>query len=100
MKNKSIAYVVRGSEDGNLGIYTTKERARKEAWAYVNAAGEEQPTILVTRKGWTPEDGFENKYVRVVANQGNVSRELQARRHVTLEGNGVECEIDGFYVNL
>lgn len=97
--NNTIAYVVYGSEDGNLGIFTTKERARKVAWNYVTQSGEDKPTILRVRKGWKEGDGFLEKYVEVVANQENVSKSLGKSMYCTLSGNGVTADIEMFLVN-
>jgi len=97
--NNTIAYVVHGSEDGNVGIYTTKERARQVAWNYVAQSGEDKPTLFRTRKGWKEEDGYADKFVHVVANQENVSKAFKETSYVSLEGNGVRADIQMFRVN-
>lgn len=94
-----IAYVVRGSEDGNLGVYTTKERARVRAVEYIEQSGDDTPRIMVAKKSWKEGDDITEKYHHVLANQSNVSKELDNLMHATIEGNGIEADIEGFYVN-
>jgi hypothetical protein len=94
-----IAYIVRGSEDGNIGVYSTKERARKRAVEYVEQSGGENARTMVTRKSWKDGDDFTNKYHYVVANQSNVSKELDKTMHVSIDANDVEADIEAFYVN-
>lgn len=37
----AYAYVVRGSEDGNIGVYSSKKKALKRAVDYVTQQGDE-----------------------------------------------------------
>lgn len=95
----SIAFIVRGSEDGNLGVYSTKERARVKAVAYVAQSGSDTPTISVTKESWKEGDSVMEKYHSVVASRHNVSKALTERMFVSVEGNGVQADIEAFYVN-
>ncbi len=44
IKGKAV-YVVRGSEDGNLGVYTSEAKAVKRARVYMEQAGEKYNAI-------------------------------------------------------
>jgi len=100
--NGKLAYIVRGSEDGNLGIYTTKERARKKAIEYLTQNDPlYKPTILVTRPSWREGDPFDKKYNTVVASGPNVSRALDSYLIITIDGpHRTSADIEGFYINF
>tara|TARA_R110001592_G_scaffold301039_2_gene572414 strand:+ start:296 stop:535 length:240 start_codon:yes stop_codon:yes gene_type:complete len=74
-----IYFVVRGSEDGNLGVHSNLTSAYRQAKAYTEVNGGTDVTLASIRKDFN--------------NNGSLIWELESR-----EGYG-SANIEGFYLN-
>jgi len=95
MRNKKV-YVVRGSEDGNIGVFTNKKKAYQCAFGYASSFGEEEVFI---RAGW-------KNYEKVKASYTNACKEISKYEcgGVSIErgeegGDYVCADIETFYLN-
>ena len=93
--NKKI-YVVRGSEDGNLGAYSNAKRAHARALDYLNQNGEVKTVVsFIAKNGNTPS-------LRTMpANYRNVCIKLADAGSCEIEilGDRVTAQIELFYLN-
>ena len=87
-------YIVRGSEDGNIGAYSNIKRAFARAMDYMNQNGLVKTTVMFMQDT-NPPTGKE-----APASYANVCKKLTDIGLVTIESNDrASVEIELFYLN-
>ena len=90
--NKKI-YVVRGSEDGNLGAYSNVKRAHAKALEYLNQNGPVDAKVFFTTS--------DPQHLReAAATYANVAKKLSDIGYTDIEGESrTSVSIELFYLN-
>ena len=78
-KKSRLTYVVRGSEDGTIGVFNVQGLAVAKACKYIENSSDGEPVTLEKRL----------QYLNYLKTNGWCS----------VEGNGVDAHIEGFIMN-